>query len=475
MRIGILHQYGLLTSGSGVYAVRLAEALVARGHAVCLISRDRDPGRLDVVDDVLEEDGEGCGTPMMASGACRAYRLRGGVAAVSYPRAEEPGTPTFSELSGAQLRAWVSFHVRRIGAIAQREGLEVLHANHEVPMAYVAREVARRAGIPYMVVAHGSTLEYVHDRTEACRPLTRAGLRGAQRVVALTEELRGRLLAVCPDIAPRVAVVAGGVDLDVFRPAGDPPDTGAPTVAYVGRMSLEKGVHALLAAFPEIARRVPGSRLRLIGEGVGGDALVAMVDALSTGDLDRAEAVLRRLAMSEEEHWLEPVLAHWHGPRREAARAAAVAADLPARVSFTGRLEMPDVAAELRSARVAVVPSLVREAFPLVTLEALASGVPPVAADHAGLAAVLDQISPSLGEVGELLRVPMDPATFVEALAERVAAVLGQMGTPDSAAAIRGRCRGLAAERYSWDRVAAGLEEAYGCVPAGGAALPVAS
>jgi glycosyltransferase involved in cell wall biosynthesis len=136
---------------------------------------------------------------------------------------------------------------------------------------------------------------------------------------------------------------------------------------------------------------------------------------------------------------------------------------------------MPDVAAELRSARVAVVPSLVREAFPLVTLEALASGVPPVAADHAGLAAVLDQISPSLGEVGELLRVPMDPATFVEALAERVAAVLGQMGTPDSAAAIRGRCRGLAAERYSWDRVAAGLEEAYGCVPAGGAALPVAS
>jgi glycosyltransferase involved in cell wall biosynthesis len=239
-------------------------------------------------------------------------------------------------------------------------------------------------------------------------------------------------------------------------------------------MSLEKGPHALLAAFPEIARRVPGARLRLIGDGVAGEALVAAVDALGTGDLDRAEAVLRRVAMPEEEHWLAPVLAHWRGPRREAARAAALAADLPSRVSFAGRLEMPGVAAELRSANVVVVPSLVREAFPLVTLEALATGVVPVAADHAGLSAVLDQITPALGEVGELLRVPMDPATFVEDLAGRVTGVLEWIATPASAAEVRQRCRALATERYSWDRVAAGLEEAYAGVPAGPAAVPVA-
>jgi glycosyltransferase involved in cell wall biosynthesis len=231
-----------------------------------------------------------------------------------------------------------------------------------------------------------------------------------------------------------------------------------PTVAYVGRLSLDKGVHALIAAFPEVLRHDPDARLRLIGDGPSLEPLTEMTAALDKGDLDRAEAILRSHALPEKEVWLEPILAHWHGSKREQVPASA--ANLTARVSFAGRLDPAGVAAELRLARLVVVPSLVREAYPLVTLEGLASGTPPVCADHGGLSAVLDELAPMLGRLGGQLRVPMGNA-FVANLGERIVEVLRRLAIPTDRARESLRCRALAVERYGWERVAADLETQY--------------
>ena len=460
MRIGILHQYGLESSGSGLYVTHLAKALLRRGHHVCLVSREPDAARLDWITDVRDEHDEEPDAPG-AEGTCRAYRVSRGVAAVAYPRAEAPGTPTFAELSDAELQGWLTGHADAVTRIAAQEDLDVLHANHEVPMAYVAREAGRRLGIPYVVVAHGSTLEYVYARDPRYVPITREGLADAGRLVVLTSELRERLRAICPEAEGRIATVSAGVDLDVFVPREAGHDAPAPpAVAYVGRMSLEKGVHVLLAAFPEVVRQVPEARLRLVGEGVVRDAMASLVVALDEGELARAEAILRDAAAPGEEAWLTPVLEHWRGAGREGAAAVARAARLGERVSFTGQLGPRDVARELRGADVVAVPSLVREAFPLVMLEALAAGVPPVAADHGGLSAVLDEFAPALGELGADLRVPTGP-DLVDALAQRLVAVLRRVATPTDSARWRARCRALAVERYGWDRVAGDLEDAY--------------
>lgn len=447
MRIGVLHQYGLLTSGSGVYAVRLVEQLRARGHHVCLVSRDTDPERCFPA---RAEGGD--------QGSGREYRLLDGPSAVAYPRPEMPYAPTFAALGDGELRAWLAYHVEAITQIAVEERLDVLHANQEAPMAFVAHEVSRRTGIPYVVVAHGSTLEYVYAADPRYAELTRTGLEGASRVIALTGELCARLLAISPAIAGRLEVVAAGVDLDVFHCeprtlAGIGP-AAAPTVAYVGRVSVEKGVHALVAAFPRVLRAYPDASLRVVGDGPGLEALVAMTGALAAGDAQGAEAILRAHVLAGREEWLLPVLADWH------AAAPSCVPALVERVSFTGRLDPPGVAQELRRAHLVVVPSLVREAFPLVTLEGLASGTPPVCADHGGLAAVLDELEPALGTLGSELRVPMGDA-FVSGLAAGVVRVLRRLETPADRARESLRCRALAVERYGWSRVAADLEAQY--------------
>jgi glycosyltransferase involved in cell wall biosynthesis len=106
------------------------------------------------------------------------------------------------------------------------------------------------------------------------------------------------------------------------------------------------------------------------------------------------------------------------------------------------------------------VPSLIREAFPLVTLEGLASGAPPVSADHGGLSAVLDELEPALGSLGPKLRVAMQPS-FVSNLADRIVEVLDMLQIPTDRARESLRCRTLAVNRYGWARVAEDLEARY--------------
>jgi len=93
VRIGILHQYGLESSGSGLYVTHLAKALLRRGHHVCLVSREPDPARLDWITDVRDEHDEEPDAPG-AEGTCRAYRVPRGVAAVAYPGDPARAHPT---------------------------------------------------------------------------------------------------------------------------------------------------------------------------------------------------------------------------------------------------------------------------------------------------------------------------------------------------------------------------------------------
>ena len=45
LRVGLLHPYQLLTSGSGVYLVRVMRELLDRGHRLTLLSHDEHPER----------------------------------------------------------------------------------------------------------------------------------------------------------------------------------------------------------------------------------------------------------------------------------------------------------------------------------------------------------------------------------------------------------------------------------------------
>ncbi len=114
-----------------------------------------------------------------------------------------------------------------------------------------------------------------------------------------------------------------------------------------------------------------------------------------------------------------PLVVAGDGPELASLQAAAAGHE----VRFTGHVSSAELAALRREAAVAVVPSRYAEILPLAALEAMAAGLPVVAADSGGL--------------GEVVPAPgRYPAGDPAALAERVRALWGDETAGERALAI---------------------------------------
>ncbi|MEN9797161.1 MAG: hypothetical protein RL653_857 [Pseudomonadota bacterium] len=206
-------------------------------------------------------------------------------------------------------------------------------------------------------------------------PLGRARLRAtvdnAEAFVAISGPIEQELRAAGA-AATRIHRLVNGVELHRFRPprageraaarAGMGLSPTAPLVAYVGRLSHEKGVDVLLHAWPLLQRQAPGAELLLAGEGPARPAL---------------ESQVLKLGLGRTVHLLGAVSAP------EQVLCAADAAVLPSRT----------------------------EGLPVALLEAMASGLPVVATAVGGTPEVLD------AETGQLV-LPDDPPALARALAQ---------------------------------------------------------
>ncbi|MEO8505942.1 MAG: glycosyltransferase, partial [Acidobacteriota bacterium] len=219
-------------------------------------------------------------------------------------------------------------------------------------------------------------------------------------VSALTAERlqayrRGGPVAIIPNGLPFDLVVDGAAR-SPRSAQGSPP--AAPLVC-AGRLQVDKRVDLLLHAVAELAPRMDGPLLTVIGD----------------------------------------------GPQRAALEALAERLGIFARVRFLGRLpQAVDVWAALGEAQIAVQPSA-REGFGIFPLEAMAAGLPVVytrAADSA---------------VSELVRDGVE-GLAAEGNAESLAAALGALLTdPDRRRRLAENAR-TRARTYDWSVVGAQFE-----------------
>ena len=131
-----------------------------------------------------------------------------------------------------------------------------------------------------------------------------------------------------------------------------------------------------------------------------------------------------------------PLVVAGDGPQLAELRA------LGGDVRFTGRIGAPELAALRRDAALAIVPSRYAEILPLAALEAMAAGLPVVAARAGGLAGAV----PLEGQY---------PPGDVDGLADRIRALYRNAAAGERALA-------LARARYAPEVVAAQLREVYG-------------
>ena len=344
MRIVIWHGYLLGGTGSNVYTRALAREWSLAGHDVTIVCQERHPERHDL-----------------------------GTAAIVVPELPDRLLPVFvlDRYEGLEARLLQDFTPSErdryvdANASALRALLpaDLVFANHVL----LGGPVAAASGARFAVKAHGSELEYsMRGRPELARWGAEA-LAHADAVFVGSAHIRAVLEEVVGHV-DRVHEVPPGVDVEEFRPEArgealaallaearrDPPNPGnaderhaddgnadrfaaffetdEPTVVYVGKMIVNKGVHILLEAL-----RGLDARAVLVG----------------FGDY-----------------------------------RAQLEAEAPPRTLFTGPLEHRHLVHLLPLCDAAVVPSIFPEAFGMVAAEAAAAGVPPLLAAHSGLAEV---------------------------------------------------------------------------------------
>ncbi len=236
------------------------------------------------------------------------------------------------------------------------------------------------------------------------RAAERAVVRRARRTFVLSEFMRGHLSELRPDVAAEAQLLAGGVDIDRFRPDPSVERAGAqsPLLFTARRLTPRTGVDRLLASMPEILRSHPDATLALAGTG-------EMEGALRTS--------ASRLGVSQ-------------------------------RVRFLGHVSDRSLVGWYRRATLVVMPTVKLEGFGLTTAEALACGTPVVGTPVGATPELLGPLEPAL----------IAPDNTAHALAGTVNRILAD---PDRLASIAARCRPRVAPAMGWEAIAQRYLEAY--------------
>ncbi|MGH7475268.1 MAG: glycosyltransferase [Longimicrobiales bacterium] len=250
---------------------------------------------------------------------------------------------------------------------------------------------------------------------------------------------------------------------------------------FVGRLIAAKGPQAVIAALPLILDRTPNARLIVVGHGPLRETLEALLLALQAGQREVVRTIaafgrgFESAAEAATDTVAEPVpLPELHAflQRLEAAGEdagyfeAARRQRVAERVTFTGYLSHGELRHVFPCCDVAVFPSVVAEAGPLVFLEALASGCFPLGTYFAGMAASIDAAAVALPEAdAEMMKLRPDAAHVAADIAERVPRAL-ELGERH-----REALRRIAVEHYDWSsvarRLARSLHEIADRTPAG--------
>ncbi len=237
------------------------------------------------------------------------------------------------------------------------------------------------------------------------RIIERRDLEQSDHIIVLSRFTQGKLQKAHQVPAEKISIIPGGVDLEKFHPATDKSKIRHRLSVPEDRLVLltvrnlvpRMGLENLIAAFSEVIRSTPQVHLVIGGEGPLKTILTSLAEKLG----------------------IDPF------------------------ISFAGFIPEADLADTYRMADVFILPTIELEGFGLVTLEALASGLPVLGTPVGGTVEILDRLD----------RRFIFADTRPESLARLMTEFCREfVAAPEHLQNASARCRAFVEEYYSWER-----------------------
>lgn len=428
----------------------------------------------------------------------------------------------FVDLSDVELKQFKALNQLLLRKIFSEAEIDILHCNHLVMQPSLAIDPCKEFDIPFIVYPHGSAIEYAVKRDSRYMEEARSAIEACKGLIIGNHEVRDRICALFPDleelILGKTQIVGVGVDTNLFSPIlkderskaistfintqipdsneGKSPelvgklhnsledkeykaiainsdsyvqnsldtdvqakltnlDLSQPILIFVGALTVGKGLQSLITALPSIFQRHPGTQLLVIGAGDFREPLESLIYALAHRDND----VIQYLSHKDgeiSELW-EDVIYYLDRLETEDSYYSN-ARKLLNQVNFLGRFNHQQLSHIFPCAELAIFPSVIPEAYPLVLMESLANGVLPLVSYFSGFKDGVDELESFLDkDLVSYLRIPMDKESRIRQISENVGYLLDLVKKKD----FSNELSGIARNNYDWSHRARQMISAY--------------
>lgn len=281
----------------------------------------------------------------------------------------------------------------------------------EIPWVYTCHSLGFEEYLSRHPGAGGAARLWRRVQAAVRRHIERRVVAACGEVVVLSDYTRAKLARAHRTAVGRVRIIPGGVDLERFRPAAD-------KAALRRRLAIPEGSYVLLTVRNLVPRM----------------GIANLIEAFGRAGAQAPELML---------------VIGGEGPLHRRLEERAAALGMNGRVRFAGFIPEAELPAYYQAADLFVLPTAELEGFGLVTLEALASGLPVLGTPVGGTVEILGRLDPRL----------LLPDARAESIAAGILSFRKDFRESAShAAQWSARCRRFAAARFSWERNIDALE-----------------
>lgn len=243
MKILLMNHFPLTGSGSGVYTKNIADALVKKGHEVCIIMPENKK--------VSKEEKNIKIHPVYFNGG---NNIEGELpfnfpCFTTHPRSIQ----TFYDLTEEQLARYIYSFKSALEEEIENFKPDIIHAGH----IWVLPSIAANYDIPLIITAHGTDL-IGYTESEKFRPWANHAVEKTESIITISKGNSDLVTQCFPSASDKTILIPNGYNSDVFYPEEVDKDEFLKQfgvnkhydkiVSFAGKFTSLKGIDLLLKA-----------------------------------------------------------------------------------------------------------------------------------------------------------------------------------------------------------------------------------
>ncbi|UUV18949.1 glycosyltransferase [Fusobacteria bacterium ZRK30] len=224
MEILFWHGYLLHGSGSNIFALNIVKEFLKENN-VYLFSQERDwDGIEEVGSHWIMDDYQNISlkTKFKEDGFVGVTPYIGDLLPVFvYDNYDGFKVKTFDKLTDIELKRYIDLNVEAVIKFLETTKIDIIYCNHFAISPYIMKKVQEKTGVPYIVIGHGSSLNYIISRDKRYMKLSYEGFLDSKNVVVQSEYIRGRSCEIYEEIDffrdSRFQIIPSGVNFEQFN------------------------------------------------------------------------------------------------------------------------------------------------------------------------------------------------------------------------------------------------------------------